>query len=53
MIKINKNALTPSLPGGGLNNTTVCLKDNNYDEEFKRLDSFYRSFFIGGCSYER
>ena len=26
--KVN-NMLTPSLQGGGLNNTTVCLKDNN------------------------
>ena len=25
MAKSNKNMLTPSLLGGGLNNTTVCL----------------------------
>ena len=35
--KVN-NKLTPSLlGGGGLNNTTVCLKDNNnYDIESLR-----------------
>ena len=32
MVKNNKNMLTSSLLGGGLNNTLVCLKDNNnYD----------------------
>ena len=32
MIKSYNNMLTLSLLGGGLNNTTVCLKDNNnYD----------------------
>ena len=31
------NMLTLSLLGGGLNNTTVCLKDNNnYDIESLR-----------------
>ena len=34
--KVN-NMLTLSLLGGGLNNTTVCLKDNNnYDIESLR-----------------
>ena len=34
MVKINKSVLTLSLLGGGLNNTLVCLKDNNnYDIE--------------------
>ena len=28
--KVN-NRLTPSLLGGGLNNTIVCLNNNNYD----------------------
>ena len=38
MNKNNKNMLTPSLPGGGLNNTLVCLKEinNNYDIESLR-----------------
>ena len=32
MRKSYNNVLTPSLLGGGLNNTTVCLKENNnYD----------------------
>ena len=30
------NELTSSLHGGGLNNTTVCLKNNNYDIESLR-----------------
>ena len=32
MIKNSKNMLTPSLLGGGLNNTIVCLNkiNNNY-----------------------
>ncbi len=34
--KVN-NKLTPSLLGGGQNNTTVCLKDNNnYGKESLR-----------------
>ena len=34
MIKSNNDMLTLSLLGGGLNNTTVCLKNNNnYDIE--------------------
>ncbi len=37
MIKNYNNALTLSLPGGGANNTVVCLKDNNnYDKESLR-----------------
>ena len=36
MVRINNNMLTLSLPGGGLNNTNVCLKDNNYDIESLR-----------------
>ena len=30
------NKLTLSLLGGGVNNTVVCLKDNNYDIESLR-----------------
>ena len=31
MRKSYNDMLTLSLLGGGVNNTTVCLKDNNYD----------------------
>lgn len=33
LMKNSKDMLTLSLPGGGVNNTFVCLKDNNYDIE--------------------
>ena len=48
MRKCYNNMLTLSLRGGGQNNTIVCLneKNNNYGKEFKRLDSFYRSFLL-------
>ena len=36
MVKINNNMLTLSLLGGGLNNTLVCLSNNNYDIESLR-----------------
>ena len=36
MKKSYNNMLTLSLLGGGVNNTLVCLKDNNYDIESLR-----------------
>ena len=36
MIKSNNDMLTLSLLGGGLNNTTVCLNNNNYDAKSLR-----------------
>ena len=36
MNKINNDMLTLSLLGGGVNNTLVCLKNNNYDTESLR-----------------
>ena len=33
MRKNYNNTLTLSLRGGGLNNTLVCINDNNYDIE--------------------
>ena len=36
MNKINNDMLTLSLLGGGVNNTLVCLKNNNYDIESLR-----------------
>ena len=45
MIKGNKNMLTLSLLGGGINNTPVCY---NIKKEFKQLDSFYRAVLKEG-----
>ena len=36
MAKIKNDMLTLSLLGGGLNNTTVCLNNDNYDIESLR-----------------
>ena len=36
MVKINNDMLTLSLLGGGVNNTLVCINDNNYDIESLR-----------------
>ena len=36
MNKINNDMLTLSLLGGGVNNTLVCINDNNYDIESLR-----------------
>ena len=36
MRKSYNDMLTLSLLGGGVNNTIVCLKDNNYDIESLR-----------------
>ena len=49
MRKNNKNMLTPSLLGGGLNNTPVCY---NKKKEFKQLDSFSRAVLKEGLCYE-
>ena len=36
MMKSYNDMLTLSLLGGGINNTLVCLEDNNYDTESLR-----------------